>query len=107
METGLSIVVVFAVTGIATFAIRFVPLAFLASFQLPRLIDIWLRNIVIAILSAMLFQRLFIVEGHLLIGWDSRLAGAIVSLIIAFLTKNIFFTVISGTTVVIILTIFS
>jgi len=102
----MNVPVIIVGVAVITFAIRFLPLIGLASFKLPRLVDIWLQNIVIAILAAMLFQNLFLTQGHLLSGWDFRLLGAIVAIIAALLTRNLFITVITGTAVVCITTVF-
>ena len=87
-------------TAIITFAIRFVPLMCFASFKLPKLVDLWLRYVIIAVLSAMLFKSLFLIQGQLLLIWDFRLLGAIVSIIAALLTKSLLIPVITGTAVV-------
>ena len=96
----MKILVIIAGTAILTFAIRFMPLMCFASFKLPRLVDLWLRYVIIAILSAMLFKSLFLFQGQFLLSWDFRLLGAIASIIAALLTRSLLITVIIGTTVV-------
>ena len=105
METALRVPIIIIGVAVITFAIRFLPLIGFASFKLPRLIDIWLQNIIIAILAAMVFQNLFLIQGHLLLSWDFRFLGASVAIITALLTRNLLLTVITGTAVVCIATI--
>ena len=107
MEATLSIPLIIGGMAVITFAIRFLPLAGLASFKLPGFIDIWLRNVTIAILSAMLFQSIFLIKDQLITVWDFRFLGALASIITILLTRNLLLTVIAGTAVVGIATILS
>ena len=105
METTLTIPVIIMSMAILSFAIRFLPLSFLSSFKLPGVVDMWLRNIAIGMLSAMLFQSLFLKEGYLSLTLGIPLLAALISLVVALLTKNILATVVAGVAVVYIGTI--
>ena len=107
MEATISVPLIIGGMAVITFAIRFLPLVGLASLKLPEFVDIWLRNVTIAILAAMLFQSILVIKGQLLSGWDFRLLGAVVSIITIVLTRNLLLTVIAGTAVVVIATILS
>jgi len=105
MEATVNILHVIAGMAIITFLIRFLPLIGGAAFRLPRLADVGLRYAVISLLCAILFQNLFLVEGHLLTTWDFKILAAIISIIAMLLTKNLLLTVVSGTAVVCIVTV--
>lgn len=84
--------------ALLTFAIRLLPLAMLTRLRVPSFIDTWLRYIAVAVLSAIVFQILFLREGSLSFDWDRSLA-TLVSLAIIVTTRNLILTVVGGVSV--------
>jgi len=88
--------------GAVSMAIKLAPVVFLPGRQLPRWLDVSLRHLPVAVLSAMTVQLLAVVDGEI----DLRLANlalwaAIPTVICATLTRSLFWTIAFGMTLVV------
>ncbi len=84
-------------TGLISFVIRFVPIALLARFDLPR----WLKRALIyvpsAVMPAIIAPALFFPGGAPTIVLDTpRLAAAALAILIAWWTRSVLWTVVVG-----------
>ena len=82
---------------LVTFLPRFLPLMFLSNKNLPDKVVSWLSFIPAAVLSALLAPALLLNNGSLYLSLENTaLLAFIPTLIIAYKTKNIFYTVSCG-----------
>jgi branched-subunit amino acid transport protein len=80
-----------------TFLPRFLPLMFLSNKNLPDNVIRWLSFIPAAVLSALLAPALLLDEGSLYLSLENTaLLAFIPTLVLAYKTKNIFYTVSGG-----------
>ncbi|NLA82953.1 MAG: AzlD domain-containing protein [Clostridiales bacterium] len=76
---------------------RLLPLVVLSRLSLPPIVIRWLKQIPVAVLSALLFPSLLIADGILSLSLNNTaLLAAIPSIIVAAKTKNLFLTVLAG-----------
>ena len=76
---------------------RLLPLVVLSRLSLPPIVIRWLKQIPVAVLSALLFPSLHIADGRLSLSLNNTaLLAAIPSIIVAAKTKNLFLTVLAG-----------
>ena len=76
---------------------RLLPLVVLSRLSLPPIVIRWLKQIPVAVLSALLFPSLLIADGRLSLSLNNTaLLAAIPSIIVAAKTKNLFLTVLAG-----------
>ncbi len=80
-----------------TFLPRFLPLMFLSNKNLPDKVIRWLSFIPAAVLSALLAPAVLLNDGRLFLSLENTaLLAFIPTLVIAYKTKNIFYTVSCG-----------
>jgi branched-subunit amino acid transport protein len=83
--------------GIATFAIRFAPIALLSRLELPEWLKRALRYVPPAVMTAIITSSLFFVGGAPTIAIDSpRLSAAAFAALVAWRTRNTLWTVVFG-----------
>ncbi len=76
---------------------RLLPLVVLSRLNLPPLVIRWLKQIPIAVLSALLFPSLFMPNGNLSFSLDNTtLLAALPCILVAFKTKNLLLTILTG-----------
>lgn len=86
---------------LVTYVPRFLPLFFLVNRSLPSVVERWLGYVPSAVLAAMLFPSLLQKDGQLLLSFDNLyLIAAIPTFLIAWKSKSLFGTVITGMVVV-------
>ena len=96
MQTNTYIMMIFGML-IVTFLPRFLPLYLLDNRELPELVVRWLRYIPAAVLSALLAPTIIINNGRLDLALsNTALLAFFPTLIIAYLSRNIFYTVSGG-----------
>jgi branched-subunit amino acid transport protein len=84
-----------------TYLPRLLPLWLFASRSLPPLVIAWLRYVPVAVLAAMLFPSLLLVEGRVSVGGGNLfLWAAVPTFLVAWRTKSLFGSVIVGMVVV-------
>ncbi len=84
-----------------TYLPRLLPTWLLSSRDLPRWLVAWLRNVPVAVLAAMLFPAIATQGGHLHIGLRNLfLLAALPTLLVAWKTRSLFGSVITGIVVV-------
>lgn len=93
--------------GLLTFAIRLSFIALLERFEMPRNFRRALRFVPIAVLSAILLPELTFSNNNLLISpTNPRLLAGIIASFVAYKTKSVIWTIITGMTVFWILRMF-
>ncbi len=86
----------FIVIGLATFTIRFLPIA-LAGRDLPPLLLRALRYVPPAVLSAIFVPDMLIRNGSLDISpGNGRLIAGLLAIVVAYISKNVIITIIVG-----------
>lgn len=86
----------FIVIGLATFTIRFLPIA-LAGRDLPPLLLRALRYVPPAVLSAIFVPDMLIRNGNLDVSpGNGRLIAGLVAIVVAYISKNVIITIIVG-----------
>ncbi len=84
-----------------TYLPRFLPTWLLSSRSLPRWLVVWLRNVPVAVLAAMLFPAITTQSGQLLISPQNLfLMAAFPTVLVAWKTRSLFGSVITGIVVV-------
>lgn len=97
MRTSLSYLYLVLAMGFVTYLLRMLPAALLSKKKIPKLFVKFLKFIPAAVLSALLFQGVFIYGGRLNISfYNPLLIAAIIAFPIAYKTKNMFATVLAG-----------
>ena len=82
---------------LVTYVPRFLPLFFLANRSLPNVVHRWLGYVPSAVLAAMLFPSLFVKNKQLFLSFDNLyLMAAIPTFFLAWKSKSLFGTVITG-----------
>ncbi len=83
--------------ALVTYLPRLLPSWLLSSRALPRWTVIWLRNVPVAVLSAMLFPALLTERGQLHISPENLfLLAAFPTLVVAWKTRSLFAPVLTG-----------
>ena len=99
--------IVLIVAGLITFAIR---LSFITSwgrFTVPNTLQRSLRFVPPAVLSAIIFPELLVRDGALNVDLgNGRLLAGIVSIFVAWKTKNAIFTIVAGMVVLLLINYF-
>jgi branched-subunit amino acid transport protein len=84
-----------------TYVPRLLPIWLLSSRDLPRWLVIWLRNVPVAVLAAMLFPAIATQGGELHLSVDNLfLLAAFPTLLVAWRTRSLFGSVIAGILIV-------
>ncbi len=82
---------------LVTFIPRFLPLVLLGNKKLPDKVVLWLSYIPAAVLSALLAPSILLKNGSLYLSLDNTaLIAFFPTLLVAYKTKNIFYTVSGG-----------
>jgi len=90
--------------GIVTYLTRMIPASFLAKRQIPELFVKFLNHIPAAVLAALLFPSILMPEGSIAISSSNHiLLAALISLPVAYKSKNMFLTVILGMIIMVLL----
>lgn len=96
MET-VNFIIMIAGMVIVTFIPRFLPLSLLGNKELPEKVVLWLSFIPAAVLAALLAPSILLKNGGLYLSLENTaLIAFIPTLLTAYLTKNIFYTVSGG-----------
>lgn len=83
--------------SIVTYLPRALPIVILSKIKMPEWFLQWLKYIPIAVLSALLVPGLLIAENRVDISLgNNKLLAAIPCILLAYLSKNLFVTVLSG-----------
>lgn len=76
---------------------RLLPLVVLSRLNLPPLVIRWLKQIPVAVLSALLFPSLLMPDGNLSLSLDNTaLMAALPCVLVAVKTKNLLLTILTG-----------
>jgi branched-subunit amino acid transport protein len=83
--------------GLITFGMRFSLIYLFGRFEVPQTIRKALHYVPPAVLSAIIFPELFLPDGILNLSLDNhRLLAGVVAVLVAWLSKNIFITIVAG-----------
>ena len=83
--------------GAVTYLPRLLPAWFLRGRELPPFLVAWLRYVPVAVLAALLLPSLLVQDGQLNFHWENLyLWAALPSILVAWKTKNMFATVLTG-----------
>lgn len=80
---------------LVTYIPRMLPLVVLARVNIPQIIMDWLKYIPVAVLAALLAPELMVVNGNISF-INAGVVAAVPCFIVAFRTKNLFYTVFVG-----------
>lgn len=95
--------VLLTILGMAavTFLPRLLPAWFLSSRSLPRWVVVWLQNVPVAVLAAMVLPAIVMRGGELFVGAQNLfLLAAVPTLLVAVRTRSLFGSVATGIVVV-------
>lgn len=103
-----NIVLIILCMALVTYLPRLFPILLLSRRKLPPQIEIWLSYVPVAVLAALLGPILFMPTGHLTLhpGENLYFWAALPALATAFLSKNMFLTILAGMASVALLRIF-
>ncbi|MEK7847469.1 MAG: AzlD domain-containing protein [Chloroflexota bacterium] len=91
MESQLTVLVIIVALSAVNYLLRLLPLTLLSHWKAPRAAEAWFRQIPLAVLSAIVFQQLFLKGGSFSWRWeDYTLLGAAAAAAIMALTRNLF-----------------
>ena len=95
-------------TGCLTFGTRFFPLSTLMPKKLPDWLQLAMKFVPVSVLSAIIIPAIFISEdtGYIVIQDNIRISAAIVAIFVAYFLRSTAVTLISGLSVIWILTFF-
>ena len=96
MEVRLKILFIILGGGLVTLLLRVIPLVFLNKKNLNDKVIKWLNQIPVAIISALLAQELLFINGKVTLINNEKIYAAIPTILVAFLTKSLLGTVITG-----------
>lgn len=89
---------------LVTYLPRMLPLVVLSKINIPPLILRWLKFIPVAVLSALLGPEILMGSGGVDFSWNNIfLLAALPSFLVAYKTKNLFYTVFMGMGMVVLL----
>ncbi len=102
------IVLLILLTSLVTFIPRALPMLFLSRRNLPRPVILWLSYVPVAVLAALLAPSLFAPAGSidLAVRTNPAFWVSIPVFAVAFFTRNLFATVLSGMTLIALLRYF-
>jgi len=93
--------------ALVTYLPRLLPAWFLRGRELPEFLSAWLKYIPAAVLAALLLPSMLVEGGRLHLAWDNLyLWAALPALLVAWKTKSLFATVLTGMAVVAIARLF-
>ena len=83
--------------ALVTYLPRLLPAWFLRGKQLPAFVKSWLKYVPVAVLAALLLPSLMVEDGGLNLDWNNLyLWASIPAVFVAWKTKNMFATVLTG-----------
>jgi branched-subunit amino acid transport protein len=83
--------------SLVTYLPRLLPAWFLRGRELPAFLVAWLRYVPVAVLSALLLPSLLVQNGKFALAWNNLyLWAALPSVFVAWKTKSLFATVLTG-----------
>jgi len=87
--------------GLVTYLPRLLPAWFLRERELPPFLVAWLHYVPVAVLAALLVPSLLLQDGEFALCWNNLyLWAAVLAILVAWKTKNMFATVLAGMAVV-------
>ena len=105
MEVRWEVFVIIFSAALVTLLPRVLPLVLLSRIQLPEWGIRWLNHIPVAVMAALLAQELFVSDSRL--EWQpERLMAAVPAFIVAFLTRSLLLTVVTGVLAMFLITVF-
>ena len=95
-------------TGCLTFGTRFLPLSSLMPEKLPDWLQLAMKFVPVSVLSAIIIPAIFISEdtGYIVIQDNLRIVAATVAIFVAYFSRSTAITILSGLSVIWILTFF-
>lgn len=96
MSVRLEVLLLILACMLVTFIPRILPMVLFGRVALPQWFLIWLRYIPVAIISALFFKDVVLLQGEWRAWNDVYLLAGILTLLIAFATRNIFASIIGG-----------
>ncbi len=95
-------------TSLVTYLPRVLPVLFLSRRSLPRAVVLWLSYVPVAVLAALLAPALFVHAGalNLTVTENPTFWVSIPVFVIAYLSRNLFITVLSGMVILALLRLF-
>jgi branched-subunit amino acid transport protein len=100
----MSIWLVIILTGVITYAIR---LSFIVLFEhreVPPSLQRWLKYVPPAVFAAIVFPEIFVQNGSIEISlYNPRLIAGLIAIIVAWRTKNVLLTILTGMAVLLII----
>lgn len=102
----IALVIIFA--SLVTYLPRLLPVLFLSRRSLPRAVVLWLSYVPVAVLAALLAPALFVPSGtvNLAIAENPAFWVSIPVFAVAYFTRNLFATVLSGMVIIALLRLF-
>jgi branched-subunit amino acid transport protein len=83
--------------GLLTYATRLSSILLSGKFEMPILVERALRFVPVAVLTAIFFPELLIIQGDLMLSFrNPRLLAGLLAILVAWRTKNVMYTIVIG-----------
>ncbi|MGB3703027.1 MAG: AzlD domain-containing protein [Anaerolineales bacterium] len=83
--------------GLLTYATRLSSILLYGKFEMPILVERALRFVPVAVLTAIFFPELLIIQGDLMLSFrNPRLLAGLLAILVAWRTKNVIYTIVIG-----------
>ena len=83
--------------GLLTYATRLSSILLYGKFEMPILVERALRFVPVAVLTAIFFPELLIIQGDLMLSFQNpRLLAGLLAILVAWRTKNVIYTIVIG-----------
>ncbi|HUV27986.1 MAG TPA: AzlD domain-containing protein [Anaerolineales bacterium] len=83
--------------GLLTYATRLSSILLYGKFEMPILVERALRFVPVAVLTAIFFPELLIIQGDLMLSFrNPRLLAGLLAILVAWRTKNVMYTIVIG-----------
>jgi len=83
--------------GLLTYATRLSSILLSGKFEMPILVERALRFVPVAVLTAIFFPELLIIQGDLMLSFrSSRVMAGVLAILVAWRTKNVMYTIVIG-----------
>ncbi len=93
----MTLLLMFSIIGILTYAIRLSFILFFSKMDIPSLLQRAFRFVPVAVLSAIIFPALFLPKGVLVLSFsNARLLAGSIAVVVAWRTKNVLATLVVG-----------
>ena len=97
MESGMMDTLTLVGMMLVTVPPRVIPLVMLSQKKLPMILERWLAYVPVAVLAAMLFPSIFMIDGQMALQVDNLyLWAALPAILIAWKTRSLFPPVLAG-----------